>query len=105
MDPVVLSTLTAAVTVLGTEVGKATASAAGKTAWQAILQRFGWSQAPPPAELPERIAEKLQAEPELALPVLEHLNREEVGTAATLVARIDAEKVVVAHTIHGGVQM
>jgi hypothetical protein len=105
MDPIVLSTMTAALTVLGTEVGKATASEAGKTAWQGVLKLFGWTRAPALPELAESIANKLQADPELARRVLGHLGRDEVGPASTLVANISAEKVVVAQTIQGDVHM
>ncbi len=105
MDSIVLSTMTAAVTVLGTEVAKETASEAARTAWQAVLRLFGWAKAPDPPELACSIAQKLQADPELSRRVLEILGTGDVGSAGSLVGHIDAEKVVVAQTIHGGVQM
>ncbi len=105
MDPIVLSTVTAALTVLGSEVGKATASEAGKTAWQGVLRLFAWTRTPDLPELAASIAHKLQEDPTLARQVLAHLGEAEVGPAAALVHHIDADKVVVAQTITGNIQM
>lgn len=100
MDPILLSTATAALTVLGTEVGKATASEAGKAAWKGALKLFGWDSAPPTPELAQTIAQQLQEKPELAGGVFELLKREDVGTAGALVGNIQAEKVIVANEIN-----
>ena len=46
MEPLTLATLTAAVTVLATEVGKGAAAEAGKSAWGKIKSLFKWSAEP-----------------------------------------------------------
>lgn len=43
MEPLTLATLTGAVTVLASEVGKGIASEAGKSAWGRIKSLFNWS--------------------------------------------------------------
>lgn len=105
MDPITLSTITASVTVLATEVGKGLASAAGKHTWEAIKKKFAWSEEPESAALAPQIAQELQAKPEVAREVVELLKQPHIGSAQQLVGTLQAEKVIVASTIHGGVRM
>ena len=99
MDPVTLATLTGAVTVLASEVGKGIASAAGKNAWGKIKSLFRWSAEPAEADLSAGIAKALQANEALARQVVEILQAQSTGTASKLVGTINAEKVVVAKKI------
>ena len=99
MEPVTLATLTAAATVLASEVGKGIASEAGKSAWGRIKALFNWSADPPEADLSADIAKALAANETLARQVVEILQAESTGTASTLVGTINADKVVVADKI------
>ena len=99
MEPLTLATLTAAVTVLASEVGKGAASEAGKSAWGRIKSLFRWSAEPAEADLSAAIAKALEANEALARQVVEILQAQSTGTASKLVGRIDAEKVVVADKI------
>jgi hypothetical protein len=99
VEPLTLATLTAAVTVLASEVGKGIASEAGKTAWSRIKALFKWSADPAETDLSTAIAKTLEANQALARQVVEILQGQSTGTASTLVGRIDAEKVIVAEKI------
>lgn len=105
MEPITLATITAAATVLATEAGKGLAGDAGKSAWEAIKKKFGWGAEPETSTLAPTIARELQERPEVAKEVLELLQASRTGTAQQLVGTLQAEKVVVANVIHGGVQM
>lgn len=105
MDPITLATITAGATVLATEVGKGLAGEAGKSAWEAIRKKLGWGEDPEPRDLAPQIARRLLEQPETAKEVLELLQQPRVGAAQQLVGALNAEKVVVANVIHGGVQM
>jgi hypothetical protein len=111
MDPVVLATVTSAVTVLAreagalatTEAGKAFASEAGKTLWGTVRNLLGWKEDPKPASLAIDVAHALQKNPDLLTQVVELLKAHESqgdGAARALVERIDAKKVVVVHTMN-----
>ncbi len=104
MTGIELATITTALTFLGCEAAKGAASEVGKNAWEGVKKLFGWAQEPPPHELPRRIAEKLEAEPQL-LPKAHELARSaEHSVAAQMVGginigQVNAEKVVVAEKI------
>jgi hypothetical protein len=102
MDPVTLATVTAAVSVLATECAKGIASSAGKDLWGKIKSLFGWQSEPQPSELAGSIASELQKDPRRAGEVLALLKQ--VGSAnsfsASLVDKIDAEKVIAAQQIN-----
>ena len=99
MEPVTLATLTGAVTVLASEVGKGIAGEAGKNAWSKIKSLFKWSAEPAEADLSADIAKALQANEALARQIVELLQAQSTGTASKLVGTINAEKVVVADKI------
>jgi len=99
MEPVILATLTSAVTVLASEVGKGIASEACKSAWGKIKSLFNWSAEPKEAELSAEIAKALQANEALAQQIVKLLQSQSTGTASKLVETINAEKVVVADKI------
>lgn len=99
-DPITMATITAAVSVLGNECLKGIASEAGKDTWQKVKSLFGWESEPKMFEIANQVATKLQASPELAQQVWELLkSNKEAGAAATMVGKIQAEKVVVSKTI------
>lgn len=95
MDPIALATITSGVVVLANEVFKKVASEAGKDLWDQVKSLFGWSDDPEPEVIAVEIAERLNADPELAKSVLGLLQSRPVGSAASLVGSIDAKKVVV----------
>jgi hypothetical protein len=101
IDPAVLSSITAAVSLLGTEVVKGAASEAGKATWAGIKSLCGWSFDPEPKEIPEKVADAVAVSPELLEKLLQLLRTSQDGTTATQVGKIDARdsKVVVAHSV------
>ena|SRR6185436_15917838 len=101
IDPTTLATVTAAVSVLGTEFTKGLAGEAGKNTWGQIKRLFGWNSEPQPSDLAGEVAKKLQESPDLASKVVKLLQENQgVGSASQLVGKIDAEKVVVAQVIN-----
>ena len=104
MDPVTLATLTAGVVVLATEAGKGLAGEAGKGTWKAIQRKLGWSELPASSALAPRVAEALQAQPQLAPEILTLLQQPSIGSAQQLVGTVNAEKVIVANEV-GTIQM
>lgn len=102
IDPVVLSSLTAAVSVLGNECLKGIASGASKDAWASIKRLFGWVSDPAPGEIPEKVAHGLTASPEIAGKLLELLKNNPTGAATGLVGRLEVSggKVVVAGSVN-----
>jgi hypothetical protein len=101
MDPVILATVTSAITLVATEVTKGAASEAGKALWTKIKGMFGWSTDPSPPDLAADIARKLANDAELTKKIVELLKAqpENDQRASSLVRNIDAEKVVVAGKI------
>jgi hypothetical protein len=101
IDPAVLSSIATAVTLLGTEVVKGTASEAGKATWAGIKLLFGWSFDPEPKEIPAKLADAVVVSPEHLEKLRQLLKATQDGTTATLVGKIDARdsKVIVAGSI------
>lgn len=102
MDPIVLSSLTAAVSVIGNEYLKGIASDAAKSTWAGIKSLLGWSSDPAPADIPQKIAEATTASPELVEKLLALLKANQTGTATALVSNLTVNsggKVVVAQNI------
>jgi hypothetical protein len=102
IDPVVLSSLTAAVSVLGTDYLKGLGSEAGKATWTGIKALFGWNSDPAPAEIPEKVTNALTAAPELTEELLKLLKNSEVAPVSALVGKMEVSggKVVVAGSVH-----
>ena len=102
MDPIALATITSALTLIASEVAKGAASEAGKGLWAQIKSMLGLSHEPKPENLAPEIAGRLAADSELAKKIVQLLqaNPESARQASTLVQRIDAEKVIVAHQIN-----
>lgn len=106
MDPVTLAMLTSAVSILGHEYLKGLANEAGKKTWGLVKAIFGWHDDPSPAELPRQVATSLETSPELAVKLWEILkNNQGAGTAAAIVNKIEAEKVINIQTNYGPIQM
>lgn len=99
MDPITLATVTAAVTVLGSEFAKGALSEAGKDTWAKIKALFRWKRDPQPTQLAPAVAQRLQGDQELAKQIVTLLQQQPTGTPSSLVGSIDAEKVVVAQKI------
>lgn len=101
IDPEVLTTITTAVSLLGTEVVKGAASEAGKTTWAAVKSLFGWSFDPEPKEITAKVADAAAVSPELLEQLLQLLRKSQDSTTATLVGKIVARdsKLVVAHSV------
>ena len=95
MDPVTIATVTAALTTLAAECGKGMVSEAGKDAWTKIKSWFGWKSEPEPAQLKEAIEQRLQQDDQLIVQVLTLLQQQQLGTASTMVGKIDAKNVAV----------
>ena len=99
MDSVTLATITASLTLLGTEVAKGAASKAGKDLWQRIKSLIGFATDPPQDALAKSLAEKLTQLPDERLKeILEQLKKSETASGS-LVGHLNAENVVVAERI------
>jgi hypothetical protein len=107
MDPITLATITASLTVLGTEVAKGAANEAGKNLWGKVKQVLGFTTNPPEKELARSVAEKLTQLPDDILKDLLGQIKESDTTSGLLVGQIEAESVVVANRIdiQGGFHM
>jgi hypothetical protein len=101
IDPAVLSSVTTAVTLLGTEYVKGTASEAGKATWAGVKSLFGWSFDPKPEQIPTQVATAVVASPELAERLIQLLKTSQDGTTTALVGKIDARdsNVIVTHSL------
>lgn len=102
IDPVVLSSLTAAVSVLGTDYLKGVGSEAGKATWTGIKSLFGWTSDPAPADIPEKVTNALTASPELTEKLLALLKSGANDAARALVGKIEVTggKVAVIGSVH-----
>jgi hypothetical protein len=102
IDPITLSSITAAVSVLGNEVAKGIASEAAKTAWGGVKNLFRWTSDPAPHEIPAEVAKTTEASPEIVEKLLELLKHNQTGTATQLVGHLEVQaggKVVVADKV------
>lgn len=110
MDPIMLATLTSAVTHLATKAAEGFADEAGKSLWSRVKNALGWSADPPKQDLPVKLAEHFDRDAAAAKRVLALLKDQGGGDAGVrqLVGRIDAEKVVLTGgdtNIHGDFNM
>ena len=102
MDPIVLATVTSALTLLGTEFAKDVASEAGKSTWAKIRGLLGWKSDPPAEDLAATLAGRLQEDPKLTSQLVRLLQEsKDAGTAASLVGQINADKVIVIGEVRG----
>lgn len=100
-DPVILATVTSALSVLGLKAIDGVLSEAGKDLWKTVKQRLCWSADPSPDNLATGIAARLKDDPTLTNQLAELLKSQpEAGTASALVGNIQAGKVVVAGTVN-----
>jgi len=96
LDPITLATATSALTVLACEVGKGVADSAGEDLWKKVKAILHWETEPKLPDLPVEIASQLSSDETAAQAVLSILKSAPVPTtAAALVSRIDANKVMV----------
>jgi hypothetical protein len=101
IDPLVLSSIAASVSLLGTEYLKGAATEAGKSTWEAVKCLFGWSSDPEPKEIPAKVTHALQSSPELLEKILQLLNTSQSETVTQLVGNVDMQngKLVVANSV------
>lgn len=101
IDPIVLSTLTGAVSVVANEYFKGIATDAGKTTWSGIKSLLGWTSDPAPAEIPNRVAQAIAASPETTERLLKLLKGDQASRGAALVGelKVSGGKVVVAGSV------
>ena len=85
IDPIILATITSAVSLFGHEYLKGAASEAGKATWSAIKSLLGWTSDPAPAEIPQKAAEAIVASPDIAEKLLELLKNNQTGSAGAIV--------------------
>lgn len=104
MDPVLLSTISSALVVLATKVGDGTAGAVGESLWNRVKALFGWTETPTQDAIAPRINDHLRANPEQAKQVVQLL-QQQGSPVGQLVGSIDADKVIVAQTITGTINM
>jgi hypothetical protein len=110
VDPISLATVTAALTLLGTECAKGIASQAGKEIWSKAKGLLGWTTEPDTQELPKAIATKLQVDQALLDKVITLLHDAEKTDASvqmigSLVGSLTAERAIIAQKIEGGIKM
>ncbi len=102
IEPLVLSSITAAITLLGQDYAKGLASEAGKNTWTTIRGLFGWNSEPAVAEIPEKVASGLTASPKSQKSWWKLLKQESTGAASSLIQNltISGGKVIFAQVIH-----
>jgi hypothetical protein len=104
VDPISLATVTAALTVLGTECAKGVASEAGKTLWAKTMGLLGWTKHLEEKEIPKEIATRLhddQALLDQVITILQNANTSDssVKMVGSLVENVTADKVIVAQKV------
>jgi hypothetical protein len=100
-DPVMLATVTTALTHLGLKALDGTISQAGKDLWTTITHRLGWTAVPSADSLPTVIATQLKDDDALATELVALLQAHaQVGTASAIVGRIQANNVITAGTLN-----
>jgi hypothetical protein len=96
VDPVTLATVTAALTVLGSEVGSGIAKEAGKDLWSKAKSLLGLKKEPEQADLASTIAERLSGDEDLMKSLVELLQQTQpVERVSALVQNVNAEKLVI----------
>ena len=97
-----MSTLTAAVSVIGNEYFKGVASEAGKATWTGIKALFGWKFDPELAEIPAKIEAGLTTSPEMTEKLVALLKSSQTGAVTAFVGKLKVSggKVVIASEVH-----
>lgn len=88
IDPVVLSSITAAVSALATDYAKGLGGEAAKSTWASIKSLFGWGSDPELAEIPEKVANTLTVSPEVVPTAVELLKSSQSGPVSGLVRNL-----------------
>lgn len=96
MDPVTLATVTTALSFVGHEVAKGTASEASKTLWKKITGLFGWKDEPAEAAIPQTVAQGIVDQPHLLDSLLKLLEHQADGGASAIVQNLRAKNAFVA---------
>jgi hypothetical protein len=99
IDPVVLSSVTAAVSTISAEYFKGFASEAAKSSWSRVKTLLGMTADPTPEEIPQKVERALAASPQIAADLLHLLQNN--PTVAPLVRNLSVTggNVVVAQNI------
>lgn len=84
VDPVVLASITSAITLLREDYVKGLASEAGKATWTGIKSLLQWHSDPAPEEIPVKVAADLASVPENVEKLLELLKRSPNGQSRRL---------------------
>jgi hypothetical protein len=100
MDPVVLATVTSALTTLGMESLKGIGSSAGKDLWAKVRSVLGWKADPAPEQLAPMIAQRLADDPELTTRLTDLLKGNPSEIAGQMVGSIIGGKVVVSRELN-----
>jgi len=101
IDPVVLASVTSAVSLLGHEFLKGIGGEAGKSTWAEIKHLLGWKTDPAAEEIPTKVATALMESPDLVERIVSLLKERNTGNPTAMVGSIEAKggKVVVAQNI------
>ena len=102
IDPIALSSVAAAVSVLRNEYLKGIATDAGKATWTGIKHLLGWTSDPAPDEISQKVKDAVTISPQITEKLLDLLKNSQSDAAKTLVGRIEVSggKVVVANNIN-----
>ena len=108
-DPVIVSTIAAAVCALGSEYVSGVASEAGKTTWNRLSELFGWTTtSPPTVEIRRRVHEVLSTNPEATAQVvklLQHDGRQLSVHQTVGTVEVHDGKVVIVSNLTGGITL
>jgi len=105
MDPSVVAAISGALMALATEVGVGAARQAGQDAWKRVKAVLGPKPGVALYEVQALLADRLTSNPEIARQLLELLKSSDSTSVGQLVGTIDADKVIVADTITGDINM
>jgi len=103
MDPILLSTITSAVSVIANECIKGIGGAAGKDMWANIKKAFGWEKDPEISQVAVLAATELNKSPELCTQIVGLIKQARTSSVSQLVGQItqaEGGKLVVADQIH-----
>jgi hypothetical protein len=96
MDPVTLETVTTALSFVGHEVAKGSASEAGKALWKKVRDLLGWKSDPPEAAIPQAVAQGIVDQPDLLEKLLSLVEKQADSGALAIVQNLRAKNAFVA---------